>query len=1076
MRKITTLLALLLFVVSQGAFAQRTITGTVISNEDGLGMPGVTVLVKGTTVGTSTDINGNFSLNVPNDATIVVSFMGFKTIEQPVGNQTRFNFTLEPDVLTLGDVVVTALGIQRETKTLTYSAQQISGEEMMQARDINFMGALQGKAAGLNIQTTSAGAGGSSRVILRGAKSFNSASTPLYVIDGVPLRSQGGSSGSGWSTYDVGDALSQMNPEDIESISVLKGANAAMLYGSQGANGVIMITTKKGQAGTVNVSLSNATSFSMVSIWPELQYKYGAKDGIGMSSWSPTPLDESGFKEKDMKDFFQTGNSVQNNISINAGAGNVTTLFSYGNTFSRGIIPDNTYRRDNVSLRQSAKLFNNKVTISTSIMLANTNARNRMSTGMYMNPLTGLYWFPRNLNISEYRDEVIDPKTGYPQELPDYGAKAGAFENGLAHGWRKWDPNRSLYQMNWHTNNHHQSNPWWNLYMIPRWDDTRSLQSSVNVTWDITNKLKFATRGSFNYNTRKTEQQWYSGGNQTNVAPNGTWSYNQSLNWDTFVDAMFTYNDNFGDFSLTALAGASYQERSSDKGFSVGTGGGNTLFIPNVWQLSNIPNNVSVGSTGGNMTIKGGAFANATIGFKEMIFLDLSGRNDWSSTLAGADIGISYFYPAAGISAIISQMVSLPSFITFGKARVSYTTVANDLGFDQIFYQSRSNITGQGTGRGTSVASRPDWTDAKPELNESLEIGTDWRFLEGKIGFDFTYYNNVSTNQRLSVTTPQGLGFSSRYMNVGRIVNNGVELLVDAEPVATGGFSWKTAINFATNKNEVKEIRPTLNADGEWTDLQIIELSAQDAYKSFIRVGGAIGDLYTNGFTYVDDAGKINTEGKGRLRVGKDGKPVKTGSTNPDFKYMGSQNPDFTLGWTNNFKYKRWSMGFLINGTFGGVTMSWNDSFNDVMGVSKRTGDVRDKGGMIRFEDVLGVKEAIIVAAGDPLDGQILTEVTAETWFTGIGDRNGVLEHYVYDRTNVRFTQFSLSYDLPVRAWNLPLRSASVGITGQNLFFLYNKVNYDPDMATNTGLGFQAIEMFNLPPTRTLGFNIRLNF
>ena len=295
--------------------------------------------------------------------------------------------------------------------------------------------------------------------------------------------------------------------------------------------------------------------------------------------------------------------------------------------------------------------------------------------------------------------------------------------------------------------------------------------------------------------------------------------------------------------------------------------------------------------------------------------------------------------------------------------------------------------------------------------------------------------------------------------------------------VSLQDFSWKTSISFATNKNTVKEIKPYINTDGVLVDDQIITQSNQDAYQSQIRVGGSIGDLYTNAFTYVDAAGNINTDGNGRLRLDANNKPIKTASTTADYKYVGKQNPDFTLGWNNNFKYKRWSMGFLINGTFGGVTMSWNDAYNDYMGVSKRTADARDKNnGMIRFEDVLGVKEGIYENKEDPSKTRILEEVSAETWFTGIGDRNGVLEHYVYNRTNVRFTQFSLNYDLPVRAWNLPLRSASVGITGQNLFFLYRVASYDPELTMNAVGGTQVLDNFNLPSTRTLGFNTKVNF
>ena len=1022
MRKITTLLALLLLAVSQGAFAQRTITGKVISAEDDLGMPGVPVVVKGTTVGTATDIDGNFTLNVPNGATIVVSFMGYRTVELSVGNQTQFNVTLQPDAIALGDVVVTALGIQRETKTLTYSAQQVSGAEMMSAQDMNFMGALQGRAAGLEVQRSGSGAGGSTRTVLRGAKSFSGSSAPLYVIDGVPMQQTGRATQGGvWSTFDEGDALSQINPDDIESISVLKGANSAMLYGSQGANGVIMITTKKGTDGPVSINFSNSTTFNFVSMIPDMQFNYGSA-GTAKESWSTTPLSTSGYTEKDVKDFFQVGNNIVNNISISGGNNRTTVLFSYGNTMSRGIVPTNTYRRDNVTLRQSTKFFNDKVTISTNIMVSSDMARNRTSSGLYINPINNIWWFPRNLNINDYNGD----------------------------NYFIMDNNRNLPVMNWHGGaDHFQNNPWWILNKQPRWDGGKRFNSTVNLTWNIVKNLTLTVKGNYEYAKRLSEQQHYVGSNSVSGAGiNGAWAFRTTLPWASYVDAVLAYTNNFGDFSLTAMAGASYQERGADHGinFSTGTSESGKLSMANVFTMRNLNPNTNIDSQGMQTVIKGGAFANITLGFKEMIFVDLSGRNDWSSTLVGTNEGISYFYPAIGLSGIVSQMVSLPSFVTFGKVRASYTTVANDMNFDDIFQRTNINY---GPPAGLSTPSLPAWLTAKPEMIKSFEFGTDWRFLEGRAGFDFTYYDTESTNQRMQVPALQGLGYNESLMNLGKITNKGIELVVDAEPVATGDFSWKTSINYSHNKNKIVEVNPNdPNAE--------IRIGNQDAYRSIIKAGGSFGDLYVYRFTYDD---------QGRIRLNNELSPLRSAG----HEYVGSATPDFNLGWNNTFSYKRWTMGFLVSGVFGGKYISLTEAYLDSYGVSKRSGDDRDNGNVTKINGVID-------SPGDPRHGNAITEVNPQAWYQAIGDRNGALENYLYDKTNIRFTQFSLSYNVPVRQLNLPLRSASVGITGQNLFFLYKSMPYDPESVTSTGRDNQGIDNNSLPPTRTLGFNIRINF
>ncbi len=1007
---------------TRSSLQQRTITGKVTDNQTGEAMPGVNILVKGTTLGTVTDIEGRYTLSISDpNSIILISFIGYNQQEVAIAGRNTIDIQMAPSMESLDEVVVTALGIQREKKTLTYSSQQVAGAEMMKAKDINFMNALSGKTAGLEIKKAASGAGGSTKTVLRGSKSFSGTSAPLYVIDGVPITNRVGGQASLWGGYDEGDGISQLNPDDIESISLLKGANAAILYGSQGANGVVMITTKKGKEGTVDISVSNATMFENVLMYPELQYKYGAV-GDAKESWSKTPL--SGYNDMFVKDFFQRGHNIVNNISISGGTNRTTAYFSYGNTISKGIIPENHYRKDNITLSQSTKIFKDKITVASNVMFTSEMAYNRPPNGWYMNPLTGLYWFPRQRDIGAYRD---------------------------GDNWKEWLPDRYMYRMNWHVTDHHQSNPWWITRMQPREDGGKRVIAGLNVTWDIVKNLKLTVKGNYDYANKKNEQRHWAGSNSTNVSKNGTWNFREYKDWMSYIDAILSYNKYFGDFSLNAIAGISYQETSYGDGVSVNNGASYPLMLPNEFTLQNMPHTVMINTTTPSRTIKEGYFANASIGFKEMLFLDLSGRTDRSSTLVQTENGVAYFYPALGFSGIVSKMISLPDFVSFGKVRGSYTTVANDVGFDNIIQRmsisNRSVTSPVGSTSVTSSASvsaptSPDWLSARPEMITSIEFGTDWRFLEGKVGFDFTYYDITSTDQRMSIPTLQGVGFNSMIINAGKITNKGIELIVDAEPVASGSFSWKTALNYSHNKNRIVEVNPD-------DKNQIINLGSSEGYYSRIQAGGSFGDLYAFDFEYDD---------QGRIKLDDNQNPLKT--TEPVF--VGSVDPDFILGWNNTLSYKRFTMGFLINGIIGGNVLSYTEAMLDNYGVSKRSADARDKGS--------------VAINGVMPDGSAVTTADPEKWYRAIGNINGILGAYVYDRTNVRLTQFSLNYDVPVRSLNLPVKSATVGLVGQNLFFLYRKAPYDPELTMSAGSGSQALDNFNMPSTRTFGFNVKVNF
>ncbi|MDP4206871.1 MAG: SusC/RagA family TonB-linked outer membrane protein, partial [Bacteroidota bacterium] len=616
MKKTMLLLCLLIGMISW-ASAQTKITGKVVSADDGQPVMGASVLVKGTTVGTVTDMDGAFSVNLPSSSkTLVFSFVGMLTVDLPA--QNGMIVKLSSDAKQMKEVVVTALGIKRDKKTLTYASQQVSGEELKKASDRNFMGALSGKVAGIDIKTSSSGAGGSTKAVLRGNKSLTGLSEPLYVIDGIPMvNNKAGQPGSYGGT-DSGDGLSQINSEDIESINVLKGANASILYGSQGANGVILITTKKGKAGKTTVSVSSSTVFETVSGLPDFQYKYGAVNGSDYS-WSKTA---GNYQTGYIKDFFQTGVNAANSVSISGGNDKTQAYFSYANNSATGIMPTNTYQKNNFTFNQSTKLLNDKLTISSSVMMAAEVTKNRPGAGYYNNPLTGLYLFPRERDFASY-------KTNY----------------------QVFDKDRNLYKMNWFSTEEKQNNPFWEIYNDNKLDKTKRVIASLKLSYDITKQLKFEVRGNMDYADKLSDYRYAAGGNSVSVSQTGRWNYTKYTDQALYTDGMLRYNNTFGNLNVTGILGASYQNNTFTDGFSVDNGQ-TALMFPNFFALQNLPANTIVNSTI-SKSIKQGAFANVQLGYKDMAYLDLSGRNDWASTLSGTPHQ-SYFYPAVGLTGIIS--------------------------------------------------------------------------------------------------------------------------------------------------------------------------------------------------------------------------------------------------------------------------------------------------------------------------------------------------------------------------------------------------------------------------------------
>jgi len=1001
--------AIMLLISSAALFAQRTVTGTVTSSEDGQPLPGVNVIVQGTTTGSITSADGTYSLNIPaGNVSLQFSFIGYEVQVIAVGDATVVDAVMVPSAFEMDEVVVTALGIQRQEKTLTYAQQTVDADELTNTRDINFMNSLSGKAAGVEIKKSYSGPGGSTRVILRGTKSLTGDSEPLFVIDGIPMVNNKTTQAGMWGGTDGGDGLSQLNPEDIESINFLKGSNASILYGSQGANGVVLITTKSGQEGAARVTLNSGVTFENPMIMPELQYKYGAAAEGSEQSWSYTAGD---YDQDFVKDFFQTGYNVVNSLSVSGGTARTTAYFSYGNTTARGIVPTNTYQKNNLTFKQSTKVANDKVTISSNVMLTDEHTHNAPAAGYYLNPVLCTYQFPRQWDFWDYYDN-----------------------------YEYFDETRNIMLQNVYINNHFISNPNWILQNQPKDYLTKRAIGSLNVGWDITDHLNFTVRGNYDFAIKTREQQHAAGSNATNVHANGAWDYTKYTDELMYTDGILKYDNTFGPISLTALAGASYQKTVYGWGVSVGTGTSGLLYA-NEFYFQNVPDNVSINSTLSSRLVKQAIFANVSVGFQDMVYLDLSGRNDWASSLALTG-NQSYFYPAVGLSALLHNILPLPDVISFAKLRGSYTYVGNEVPFNRVDPENTIDASG-GINRNTQTP----FTDLKPELITSMEIGADLRFFTGRLGVDFTYYHITSNDQFLSLPAPSGSGYTTYFVNAGEIINKGVEATVNAIPIS-GTLQWNTALNFSRNVNEVIEIHP---------DIGTINMGSSESVGLRFSAGGSMGDLYASAFLRenYDETAEPGEQYTGRIVVTDEGMPRKTS----DQQYMGNVEPDWTLGWNNNFSMGNWGLNFLFKANVGGVVVSQTEAMMDGYGVSKRTGDARDAGTL----------EVDAVTEG----GAAVSSVDPKTWFLATGDRNGIMEYYVYDRTNIRLSQLALSYTLDLES---VLDNVVFSLVGRNLFFLYREAPFDPDLVMNTGRNSQGLDNFNLPTTRTIGFNVKINF
>ena len=1002
--------------VRKASADNSTVRGRVV-DVSGEPLIGATIREKGGARGTVTDIEGNFILSVPDSAVLQVSFVGYESIEVSVGGRKTLEIQLRENTVMLDNVIITALGLEKKEASLAYSIQKVKGEELTRMKEVNMITALAGKAAGVQINKNSSGIGGSAKVSLRGIRSASGDNQPLYVIDGVPMlnigteqaySAIGGTANAG--NRDGGDGISNLNPEDVESISILKGAPAAALYGSQAANGVILITTKKGNtAGQRNIYFSTGLTFDKAFSLPKMQNCYGVSDVVdswGEKAYLPT--------SNELNDFFRTGLTSITSVSVNYGNEKIQTYFSYANTTGRGIVDKNQLTKHNINLRETAVMFNQRLRLDGNVNVMRQIVKNKpVSGGFYMNPLVGLYRFPRGEDLSYYKDN-----------------------------YEIYDPERKLGIQNWHTfTEDFEQNPYWIQNRIQSKETRMRSIISLSANLRINSWLTVQARGSVDYISDKMRQKFYASTAPALCGANGRYiemDYQETL---IYGDVMAMGKRKWEDFALDVAIGGSINDKNVNSTRYDSKNA--SLKYANVFNLANIVMN---GSASIDQKIDSrrqlqSVFGTAQVGYQDKVFLDLTARNDWASTLAYTSHEKSgFFYPSAGLSFLIDKWIQLPEWISFAKLRGTYSKVGNDI--PQFITNSVSHITAGGELQANDAA---PFKEMEPEMTHSVEVGTEWRFFQSRLGFNLTYYRTNTHNQFFKLPALAGDMYAYRYVNAGDIQNRGWELTVDATPVLTPDFTWKTSLNFSSNRNKIKELHEELK------ELVYGPSSFSSSYAMKLVKGGSIGDIY--GKAFVRDAeGNIvyQTEGdhKGLPAVEGEGNTIK----------VGNANPRFIMGWNHTFSYKGFSLYFLLDWRYGGKILSQTQAQMDLYGVSQVTALARDRGYVT-------------------LEGQQIDNVKG-FYKNIVGGRAGVTEYYMYDATNLRLREVSLNYTFP-KKWmqkTKVLKDLQLAFVARNLCFLYKKAPFDPDLVLSTGNDNQGIEVFGMPTTRSLGFTVKCEF
>lgn len=988
-----------------------TANGTVV-DANGEPLVGVSILVKGTTTGAVTDLDGHFKILAAKGDMLEVSYIGYVPQTVTVTDTQPMKIVLTEDSQVLNEVVVTALGIKRATKALSYNVQEVKGNELTTVKDANFMNALVGKVAGVQINAAANGAGGPTRVVMRGVKSLTGSNNALYVVDGVPLynATTGANTSAGYAEMNsmgqpTTEGIADLNPEDIESISVLNGPSAAALYGSSAANGVVLITTKKGAEGAVNVTYTHNSTFSTPLMMPEFQNSYGNVRG-SYRSWG----EKGTALPYDPADFFRTGTNITNAVTLSVGNARNQTYFSAATNNSDAIVPNSDYNRYNFTFRNTTKFLKEKMTLDVGASYIIQNQLNPVAAGGFANPIAAVYLWPRGEDFDEVR------------------------------AYEEWDASRKIYTQRWDWQGQvttYTENPYWEMYNKLRETSKDRYMFNASLSYDILDWLNISGRIKLDHSYNKSERKVSATSVSSDVASNdvnntGYYAFSKSEEKTLYADALININKTFGEkFSLSANIGTSLNHQSSESNSYSGPLG----FLPNVFTFPNIYHDMAGAGFGAWKQREYAVFANLELGFLQAIYLTMTARNEWSSTLANTS-QLSYFFPSVGVSGILSELLPMPKWIDYLKVRASFADVGSPLprGLTSTYY------TWNGSSAGVP-AYRPV-TKLYPEKTDSWEVGLTAKLFK-HFNVDLTWYLSDTKKQTIpiSISAASG-GYTYMYMQTGNVRNKGLELAIGYDN-QWHDFGWSTNFTYSMNRNAITELfssyyDPLTDRVYYPSDVDI------KSGNNPINVGSTMGDVYTSMDFKRDPEGNIFVNpGTNNIEL-----------VSIDARKLGTTLPDGNLGWSNTFSYKDLVLNTLFTARLGGIATSYTQMFMDQYGVSKASAEARDAGGI-------------------PVNG---TRIDAEAYYGTVANPNGgLIQEYVYDATNVRLQELSLAYTLPRKWFNNKLKMTASFI-GRNLWMIYCKAPFDPELTLSTGTYNQNVDYLMTPSLRNIGFSLKFEF
>lgn len=1076
------------------------VTGRVV---DSTGEPliGATVLVEGTTNAAVTDIDGNFTINTTSNAKLVFSYIGYTSQTILVSGKSTIDVILKEEANTMNEVVVTAMGIMRKEKSLTYATQKVKAEDLMKVQDPNAANSLEGKVAGITVTPSAGGAGGASKIILRGNRSILGNSSPLIVVDGVPMsngtRAQRDMHGEGFGSEGVSegsDPLSLINPDDIESINILKGANAAALYGSRAANGVVMITTKKGREGKVDINVTSNITFDSPLLTPKIQKIYGstvdaATGALSLNNWGGKIADRSsdnlvvrspledrwiGYPEEqigldadnnpimarrhnvylrnkavdNVDKFFRTGVTTNNSISLSSGTDISRTYISLANSHATGMMRNNSYNRNSISFRQTYNFFK-RLHIDASMNYTESKTKNRPGGGTIGNPLYHLYTTPQNIDMDYYRDHYMNAEGKWLSNAGSYYKLVGS-----SFIWTSGERTTLKGpQQEWAFLSHPNNNPYWLLNMVNTQQDESRLFGTLQANIDIYDGLTFQARVNYSQLRYKNRTLRYA----TTFIPDTMDDYGRF--WDSnekttelYTDYLLSYNNTFGDYSVSATAGF---VGHTVKGEYKGTDAVATYYDRLMRKLPTMVNyfDTSAGGYGVTSNSKSSNWDRsylftAQLGWKETIYLDASYRRDWYRPFRyfkqrGKINTDNYGYFGVGANAIVSQLVKMPDWFNFLKYRVSYSSVGNSIPNKAYGAMNRNLQTGALSGN-----KYIDFSPV-PEETGSFETGIEALFFNNCLSFDFTFYNTVVKNLYMELGS---LGDNTELLNSAKVRNTGFEATVGYDFKFGKNLRWRTSYNISYNDNKILETG--YDKDGTPRKYQQVVGEAKVIYQK----GGSIGDIY---------AGDFMRDANGHIVLTAKGEP-KFDNTGSNDRFLGNMNSKWQMGWTNTFNYKDFQLSFLINGRIGGKVLSLTEAYLDYIGASERTAQAR----------MYAERNGIIAKDYGNVPGMVLNDgsgriVPIQAYYQALGASSNP-STYLYNGTNFRLRELSLGYTFrDVFGMN---RNLTFSFIARNLFFIYKDAPTDPDVSLSTQNGLGAFESFNMPSSRSFGFSLKANF